>query len=106
MDWSAKPFFRHGMATFGDDTTRISDHQMERAPSGRECLLCGGDGKFRASGSDRAIFFAYVRRRLALAIDGARGPDGLRSLSKENARPTANKFWIYLWFPLLKHFAG
>jgi len=32
------------------------------------------------------------------------GRDGLRSLSKANARPAANKFWIYLWFPLFETF--
>src|SRR5258708_25825657 len=108
IDRSAKPFVRYGygVASFGNDATWISHHQMGGSPFGRKCLFCRRNGEFRAGQSDWRIFFSDVRGRFTSPTYRTTRRDGLRRLSKAISRPDSIKFWVYLWDPLLTHFAS
>src|ERR1700738_3923745 len=83
--------FGRGMAAVRRHAARIPVEELGRKTSIGQYFLRGGNREFCASGSDRKVCFANVRRRASASNDGEARYRRVRGVSKTHAKQNGNE---------------
>src|SRR5580704_12194543 len=78
---------RIGLGAFGLEQNRVPG--VSKAVG--QCAVCGGRGKLRAGGSDRALVGSNLRRRSALSLWGKSGRDRFCGAARSRIRADADE---------------